>query len=358
MLAAASTVETHQPADPLTGRGPSQGAMAAMLAGWLGLTTAALIMCLPALDLAFDFHKSGPVAMQAEQLAAMAGLLAVALLVGTTFMICWASSQQLGRQVCEARSRRHRQDIARHAEAVQAANETQARFLSQVAHELRTPMNAVVGFAQLLELQPPAALADAPRKWVEGMAQAAWHMQALLEDLHDSNGSESGRLRLHVQPLEIEPVICEAQRMVQLQADKAGIRLTRIKQPGQLRHFAMADPLRLRQVLLNLLTNAIKYGRRGGHVRIEVESSRDGIKLQVIDNGIGMDRPQVAHLFEPFNRLGRETSGIGGSGIGLSLVRHWVLQMQGEIRVESQVGIGTTVHVRLPAAIAAPETHA
>ncbi len=224
-----------------------------------------------------------------------------------------------------------------------------SRFLSQFVHELRTPLHAIVGFAQLLEMHPGLVLGEAPRNWIEGMTQAAWHLQDLLGDLQDGGLTETGQLPLQIQCVEIEPLVVEVLNMVQLQADHAGIRLVHVVHGGP-SHFAQADPLRLRQILLNLLTNAIKYGRQGGHVRVELAAEEDRLHLQVIDNGMGMHRKQLAHLFEPFNRLGREASAIEGSGIGLALARHWVLRMHGGISVESELGVGTTVNVHLPAA--------
>ena len=110
----------------------------------------------------------------------------------------------------------------------------------------------------------------------------------------------------------------------------------------------LADGLRLRQVLLNLVGNAVKYGRPAGQVRVELGAAAGAVWLRVIDDGIGMDAQQLARLFEPFNRLGRETGPVAGSGVGLALARQLMRLMRGEIRVESEPGRGTTVHLRLP----------
>jgi signal transduction histidine kinase/CheY-like chemotaxis protein len=234
----------------------------------------------------------------------------------------------------------------------QAASRAKSEFLSRIGHELRTPLHAIVGLSQLLETQPAVA-APRRREWIAGISQAAWHLRALFEDVLDVARIEVGQLRLHLQRLEMSGLSSEVLRMVQAQADALGVELQFDLQAA--RHcFVLADSLRLRQVLLNLLGNAIKYNRRGGFVRLELQQAPGWLQLRVIDNGLGMDASQMAHLFEPFNRLGREGGGIEGAGVGMALVRQLVLLMQGDIAVDSHPGRGTTVHLRLPAGAPPP----
>ena len=354
MLALAPINETPTKTDsPLSQRQLSQR-VASLLAALLLLLLAAGSMSL------FMLHDAGLSRdARSEGMSWVAGLLAVALLFGAVLAASWLRQQGRVCRATEARVRQHVLELALLKRSAEAANAAKRRLLAELDHEMRTPLQAIAGFAQLLQLQARQPAAEAQRHGIEGMAQAAWHLQALLEDLQQAAQVEPGPPRLHICDLEIEPVIDEALRMMQLQADKAGVRLAPFVRNGEHR-CVRADPLRLRQILLNLLANAIKYGRRGGHVRVDVNAgSNDTLHLQVIDNGIGMQRQQLAHLFEPLKRPVREegtSSGAhAGSGIGLTLVRHWMQLMRGEIRVESQPGTGTTVHLQLPAAAAPQE---
>jgi len=164
---------------------------------------------------------------------------------------------------------------------------------------------------------------------------------------HASQGGDALQA-LQIQDLEVEPLLQEMLELAKFQAEQAAVTLVQPLRVGYV-HVAKADPLRLRQVILNLLTNAIKYGRHGGHVHFELRMEAARLHLQVVDDGIGMHRHQLAHLFELRKPLGRDAASIDGSGIGLALARHWMHRMQGDIRVESQPGLGTRVHLYLPA---------
>ncbi|WP_144007136.1 sensor histidine kinase KdpD, partial [Pelomonas sp. KK5] len=257
----------------------------------------------------------------------------------------WLLRQEREARAGEARARQLMLDLgAQREQALAAGREARAR-LTQLHHELATPLHAITGYAQLLEIEG-AALAEPARLWVEGLQAAAWHLQALSEQLLDPQRDAAA---LQTAPVPLAPLVGQVQRMLRLQARQADVRLMFTDHSGGDAR-ALGDALRLRQLLLNLAGNAIKYGRRGGLVRIELARADSGqLLLRVIDNGIGMDRAQLARLFEPFNRLGRERSAIPGSGIGLALSRQLVQAMGGDIRVESQAGVGTTVELRLPA---------
>jgi len=345
MLAPASTLPdaiADKMSPALTPRGLLRRQVALLLAALLGLLVAAAVL---GLELAFP-GSGGPAGL----LPWLAGLFALVLLLGAVLAGGWLLRQEREARRSEARTRQLLLGLRQQRDEALAASAAKTRFLTQLSHELRVPLHAVSGFAQLLQMDE----GDRPCRWICGIAEAAAHMQALTDDLFDIARIEAGGLRLKIEPLALPPLAGEALRLLQPQADRADVRLLLADGESNLR--VLADPLRLRQVLLNLIGNAIKYGRPGGRVRIELEAVKAGpatVQLRVIDDGIGMDAQQLARLFEPFNRLGREKGPVVGSGVGLALAQQLMRLMQGEIRVESRPGAGTTVHLRLPA----PDPH-
>lgn len=229
-----------------------------------------------------------------------------------------------------------------------ALRESQAKseFLSRVSHELRTPLNAVLGFAQLLLIGKD----DLPfhaRSKIAHIQSAGEHLLALIDDVLDLSGLESTQLRLELQPVRASEVLREALPLVEALAHNHAVTV----HTGPLEGVVVADRTRLRQMLINLLSNAIKYNRPEGHVTVTSMVESDHVLLNVKDNGLGMTSEQLTHLFEPFNRLGRERDAIQGTGIGLAVVQALARRMNGEIRVESQPGVGSTFSVRLPRAM-------
>ncbi len=231
----------------------------------------------------------------------------------------------------------------------QRENQAKSRFLARMSHELRTPLNAVLGFSQLLlATDPDAAVAD-PDRWrqqVEHVRAAGEHLLTLVNDVLDLSSLESGDLPLHLQPVCMATFAHTTLPMLQTQADAAGVSL----QSGRLSGQALADPVRLRQILINLLSNAIKYNRAQGRVWIEAQPVDGRLRLSVSDDGLGMSPAQCSHLFEPFNRLGRERDGVDGTGIGLAIVHALVTRMGGTIQVSSRLGEGSCFEVDLPLA--------
>ncbi|MCW5659800.1 MAG: PAS domain-containing protein [Burkholderiaceae bacterium] len=246
---------------------------------------------------------------------------------------------------------------AREAEQVRqermlAQRESRAKslFLARMSHELRTPLNAVIGFAQLLLSDRALALHGEPREQLQHIQAAGQHLLALVNDVLDLSSLDTGEIRLHPQALELGSVYDAAVPMVAALAATHGVRLQR----GELAHAVLADPTRLRQVLLNLLTNAIKYNRPAGTVQVESHALDEQVVLQVRDTGRGMASDQLLHVFEPFNRLGLERKGIEGTGIGLAIVKANVERMGGSVHVQSTPGVGSVFEVRLPSAANAP----
>jgi PAS domain S-box-containing protein len=231
--------------------------------------------------------------------------------------------------------------------AAEAANLAKTQFLARMSHELRTPLNAILGFSQLLLTDPERPLAEAQAQQVEHMREAGWHLLALVNDVLDVSRIESGALQLDSRGVDLHPLLDEAWGLTHKQAEQHGVAM----EPAYRNAPAAAawcDSLRLRQVVLNLLSNAIKYNRPGGVVRVELEHDEAAVRLHFSDTGLGMTQEQLTHLYEPFNRLGRERGGVEGTGIGLALTRQLVMMMNGDMRIDSVAGEGTRVQVVLP----------
>jgi PAS domain S-box-containing protein len=236
-------------------------------------------------------------------------------------------------------------------QALLAERESQAKsqFLARMSHELRTPLNAVLGFTQLLQLearQRPGASDQDQLDKLSHIRAAGEHLLALINDALDLSSLEAGTLKLDLRPVSMALAVARALPLVEEPA--AARRIT--VRTGRLDGSALADHTRLHQVLLNLLSNAVKYNRIGGEVIVESTLAASHVRLRVRDTGRGMNAGQLAHLFEPFNRLGLDHDGIEGSGIGMTIARALVEGMGGRIGVTSEAGRGTEFEVVLPQA--------
>jgi PAS domain S-box-containing protein len=230
--------------------------------------------------------------------------------------------------------------------ASELANTSKTEFLSRVSHEMRTPLNAVIGFAQLLQLQ---AASDPPRihTYAEHIRAAGEHLLALVTDLLDLNQVAQGGLKLVLEPVNLSAVVSDVLRWLQGQAQVHGIELV-TSMPREL--VVLADARRLRQVLLNLGSNAVKYNRQGGRVTISAALLSTGrVTLSVKDGGIGMTPEQLDRLFQPFERLGAERTKVPGTGLGLVIARSLMAEMHGLLAVQSTPRGGTTVTIELQA---------
>ncbi len=225
----------------------------------------------------------------------------------------------------------------------QRESQAKSQFLSRMSHELRTPLNAVLGFAQLLLSDGEKVTAETRRRRLEQIHGAGKHLLSLIDDVLDLSSLEGGELRLTTTAVPLAPLVTGTLPLVERLARQRKVRL----RSGPLVGVARADATRLRQVLLNLLTNALKYNQEGGQVLVEAESHGEQVLLRVSDTGRGMDDAQLQQAFEPFNRLGRENDGIEGTGIGLSIVRALVERMGGTVQVRSAPGEGSVFEVWL-----------
>ncbi len=229
-------------------------------------------------------------------------------------------------------------------EAAELSCETKLGFLARVSHELRAPLNAINGYAQLLLLDE---LSESQQEAVRAILRAGNHLAALIDDIQDTARVEDGRLALSMEPVAVSDVATRALELVRHAADERGIEL-RVESSACWAEFVKADRQRFLQVLLNLLTNAVKYNRPGQISLACRPGTRPGtIAIGVADTGPGIPPEKLGRVFAPFDRLDQETSGIEGTGIGLNLSKALVEQMGGTISVVSTVGEGTTFTVEL-----------
>ncbi|WP_066331633.1 sensor histidine kinase [Azohydromonas lata] len=266
-----------------------------------------------------------------------------------------ALNQRINAMLDELEQAHRSQMEAEQARAAQALSEAASRqkslFMTRVSHELRTPLNAILGFTDLLSHR--TELDARQREWLHYIASAGQHLLALVNDLLDISRIESGALELQLGPVDVAEVLAAAARDLGTLAQRHEVAVQVDTLPPST--CVRADATRLRQVVQNLLSNAIKYNRPGGQARLRVLAAGEDVDLLVEDNGLGMDEAQLAQLFQPFNRLGRERSRVEGTGIGLALTRSLVEAMQGSLRVESRPGEGSRFTVRLPKCAAQPE---
>lgn len=259
-----------------------------------------------------------------------------------------ASLARVGRLLAE-----NERDLRASRDEALAATAAKDEFLSRVSHELRTPLSAIIGFGQLLQTEE---LSDDDRESVDHIVRAGHHLLSLINEVLDIARIEAGTVSMSVEPVLVDDVVGEAVAFVRRQADDREISVT-VDAPDQLT--VEADRQRLEQVVLNLLTNAVKYNRHGGRIAVAATATdpppgadRDDddrwVRLSVADTGPGIAPDSLDQLFEPFERLGVDELGIDGTGVGLALSKGLVEAMGGAIGVESTVGTGSTFWVDLP----------
>ena len=243
-------------------------------------------------------------------------------------------------------------ELRRDKEAAEQANRAKTQFLSRVSHELRTPLNAILGFAQLIEGDPkePPTRAQATR--IGHVLASGQQLLGLINDVLDFSSIDQGAVTLAAREIDLVPLVRGCLERAEPLTLAHRIRLAFDAPTVTLPAFA--DPLRLEQVLVNLVSNAIKYNRPGGRVEVSLTRGEADDVIAVRDTGIGLSEAQRAQLFEPFNRLGAEYSRVPGSGLGLVITRQLVERMGGRLEVESVQGEGSTFTLRLPRTRQAP----
>ncbi|HKS05320.1 MAG TPA: MHYT domain-containing protein [Gemmatimonadaceae bacterium] len=232
-------------------------------------------------------------------------------------------------------------------EVAEAASRAKSEFLSRMSHELRTPLNAILGFGQLTELE---ATTPTQRENADHILKAGRHLLHLINEVLDITGIESGRLHLSVEPVRVTEAVGEVFELMSPLAAAKSVRLT-IDHASVTDRFVNADRQRLKQVLLNVVANAVKYNRENGAAHVSCHESGTGrVRILVADTGPGIAPEKTHRLFTAFDRLGAEQTGIEGTGLGLALSKRLVEAMSGQIGVNSAAGKGSTFWIELPEA--------
>jgi PAS domain S-box-containing protein len=230
--------------------------------------------------------------------------------------------------------------------AAENANLAKSEFLSSMSHELRSPLNAILGFAQLME-SDSRPQSPTQKEGAAEILKAGWHLLKLINEILDLAKVESGQITMSQEPVSLAEVLLECHAMVEPQAQEYGIKLTFPTFFSPI--FVRGDRTRLKQVLINLLTNAIKYNIKQGTVDVTCSEERDGcVRTNIMDSGVGLSPEQLQELFKPFNRLGQDEGSEQGTGIGLVVAKRLVELMGGVIGVESTVGKGSVFWFELP----------
>jgi len=240
-------------------------------------------------------------------------------------------------------------DLRQAKEAAEAANRAKSEFLSRMSHELRTPMNAILGFAQLLEMSNKEPLSTSQQERVKQIVKGGQHLLELINEILDISRIEANRMQISPEPVSLRDSIHEVLDLAAPLAVKRHIQIVTKLGNGDNNPFVMADRQRLKQVLLNLLGNAVKYNYDGGSVIITSEQIFvDKWRISITDTGPGISPENRARLFIPFERLESDHSNVEGTGLGLVLAKRLVELMHGQIGVESTLGRGSTFWLELP----------
>lgn len=263
---------------------------------------------------------------------------------GSTLLYCYTFDITERRQV---------QELTLTTQAAIRANQAKTEFLSHMSHELRTPLNAVLGFAQLLRSDMRQPLSADQQSHVKHIEQAGQLLLHMINEVLNLARIEAGEINLSLESIDPRTICADAVALLSPLASQRDIQVAlhppTAGSPGEghlLR--VLADPARLRQIVVNLLSNGIKYNKPRGRVDIVVSRLADQVSIQVRDTGIGMTPSQQSHLFEPFNRLGADRTDVEGTGIGLVIVRKLVELMGGQLLVISTPGEGSLFEVRMP----------
>ena len=243
-------------------------------------------------------------------------------------------------------------ELAMAMEEARSANYAKSAFLSSMSHELRTPLNAILGFAQILSSDRLPSTLEQKKEFAGHILKAGRHLLTLINEILDLAKVESGTVSLSLEPVGLDAILQECRDMIAPLASQRGIGMAF---PDACPLNVLADRTRLKQILLNLLSNALKYNREQGQVAIECAPHAGGrVRISVRDTGVGLDAEQLALLFQPFNRLGQEGGTEEGSGIGLVVTKRLVELMDGNIGVSSAPGEGSIFWIELRVVDAVP----
>jgi signal transduction histidine kinase/ActR/RegA family two-component response regulator len=249
-----------------------------------------------------------------------------------------AATEQVERM--EAEIIRRSAELQEANDQLRAADTAKNEFLSRMSHELRTPLAAIRGFGELLTR---AEIGERHVEWAGLIVNASKHLAALVDDVLDLSRIESGTIAVQLEPVALTSLVADAVQLALPLADSHRVQIQPPEDEGYGGIYVFADRQRLRQVVLNLLINAVKYNREGGSVDVRIATPNDDrVQVAVADTGRGMDAESLTKLFVPFERLDAASAGIEGTGLGLALSRTLLLAMNGAIHVESEPGAGST----------------
>lgn len=227
------------------------------------------------------------------------------------------------------------------------ANRLKSEFVVAMSHELRTPLNSIIGFAEILHDGGIAASSVEGREFLGDILASSQHLLRLINDVLDLAKVEAGKLELHPEPVVLPRVLAEVTDLLRPQARHKQIHVDYDCDPAL--GVVRLDPLRLKQVLYNLLSNALKFTPTGGRVVVRATTDAPSwFVLEVEDSGIGIAADQLGRLFEDFSQLGTGDSKAAGTGLGLALTRRIVQAQGGSVGVRSEPGRGSVFHARLP----------
>ena len=264
-----------------------------------------------------------------------------------TETVLTAIANSLERKMLLDQNSRLIENLMKARDDAEKANKAKSDFLAKMSHDLKTPLNAILGYTELMIIDPDEPLDDGSVDSLNQIFKAGNHLLELINDILDLSAIEAGKLKVVIEKIDVISIIQESLVLIRPSAGKHSIKiLDETKDMSPL--LVLADSLRLKQVLLNLLSNGIKYNSIKGTLTIGLTGEGDRVRINVRDTGLGIPQDKMETLFEKFNRLGAEKTTIEGTGIGLNICRNLIDLMSGSLNVESEMGKGSCFSISIP----------